>query len=317
MRQRVVPDPGPSAVHPDAVAPSGEAGHGVRFEGFAPVPAPSPNAGSALWRRWMALQRVGDSAAETQVCLRPPASGARRATPAFEAELVPRAVARVDPVFVVTPFRGAEAARCGRAPEAAVAQPAARAHLDLASLLAPLRRAAQRAISRCKARRRSPTGHRTPSTGMARAARRAGLFGLGAVCVGALAAWRPSSSDASARAERSLVAASQLSRPSEPSPPPRHPSVLPPDPVTVAHLREPGTAAAAAARDGHVAGLQGAPVIEPPNLERLARLAVDALAAGDGTSAAAHYRELARLAPENAAFAAAARILARPAARSR
>jgi hypothetical protein len=128
----------------------------------------------------------------------------------------------------------------------------------------------------------------SPGVRSAPVAQRAALLCLGAVCVGALAVWRPSSSDAAALAGESAWSA--------PLPPP-------------SQLAAPVAAQRAPAAGGMESSPPGA--LGPPERAHLAKLAVDALAAGDRRSAAAYYQELARLSPEDPTFVAAARILTR------
>jgi hypothetical protein len=129
----------------------------------------------------------------------------------------------------------------------------------------------------------------SPGVRLAPVAQRAALLCLGAVCVGALVVWRPSSSDAAALAGESAGSAP-----------------LPPSP---SQLAAPVAAERAPAADGLESSPPGA--LGPPERARLAKLAVDALAAGDRRSAAAYYQELALLSPEDPTFVAAAQILAR------
>jgi hypothetical protein len=307
MRERVVLDDEPRAVGPDAVALPSEPRDGAGGAVFTPVTPASSSAGSALWRRWAELQRASDSLAETQVCFRPRASEPRRDLPARDPWLEP-APLRVDRSRVIPPPREASASRGGPAPVAPVVRPEVRRPLDVARLLASALRAARGAFfSRWAARRQPKAGRRRRGIARPLAPRRAALFGLGAVCVGALAAGRPSGSATAAKAPGMLRATPSPARPAQPAQPHERTSAPSREPPSWPGSRPPSRGAS----DDSEPGASSPQAHEPPELERLTRLAVDALAAGDRRTAAAHYRELARRAPDNAGFVAAARILGR------
>ena len=311
-----------------------------------PVGADLPS-GSALWRRWLELHREGDSAAETQLFPRarptatpdPAASSATPSTPAASAAA--RAADADRKLFAIydgafNPVLGARREGPPRASNPASASPRRRPapSLQLEARLIGLPRAVRHLLARGALWSRLATKGPRPRVGWTSlVARRATLSCLTALCVGALVSWRLSSSASAALATE--PSAAPLAPPDSPSHGRRVESrpVESRAPVNPAIERRPSTSQTAAgapppvevqmaAANPKSAGSRAAPpsggtaprtALEASDSARLAKLAVDALAAGDRTTAAAHYRELARRAPENPSFADAARILSRPA----
>jgi hypothetical protein len=313
-----------------------------------PVGADLPS-GSVLWRRWLELHREGDSAAETQLLPRPrptaaptPASVAtsrsRAASAASRAADADRKLFGIyegafNPVIGVRREAPPRASNPGSA--SARRRPAPSPQLE--SRLTGLPRAVRRLLARGNLWSRLGTKGVRPRAGKSLMARRVALSCLTALCVGAVVSWRLSSSASAALATE--PSASPLPPPDSSSAGHRVESrpLESRGPVNPAIDRRPSTwqtAAGApppvevqtAAGNPKSAGSRAAPppggtalrtALEASDSALLAKLAVDALAAGDRTTAATHYRELARRAPENPSFVDAARILSRPTRGSR
>lgn len=332
---RAASAPHETAVEPSAFEP------GARPRPFVGTEFPS---GSALWRRWLELHREGDSAAETQVFPRArptssPGSAPSKATPSPPSPLPASGAARsadadrklfaiyaeaFEPVINIR--RHAPQQRPSHPAAASRRSPAVSPRVE--STLTRLAEAARRLLGRSPLPATIATKEAAPPLVgcRSRAARRALLCCVCALCVGALALWRPSSSASAALAaspaESFTPASSQGNVPRvESRKPERRDPVNPTDSRSVA-----ATIAGAALASSRPAGVsvseQGTgraarTAQEASDAALLTKRAVDALAAGDRASAAAHYRELARLAPDDRRFLDAARILSRPTRGSR